>query len=501
MSTASIFYDYIENVQPVCVTPQEFYRTIFAEGELQKTGVMNDGKFNAMIQISKDKFIYLHDELDNIPDYEKVVKANMNFLAYAGMSGEDKLARELHALAIRVNFPVNMVWQHLQDLFERHKLKGLPRMRPTFVMKVAETVIFVYVLDKPIPMFKKFQKKLTALHNTLSREIHDAFGYCRKPRQGGVFVRYPVVGTVADKDICEAYRTGDLYTLDDINALVPKAQQLDYHQAKVTVEEAKELWPEWTHQRVELKKPLKTEPHMLNRKAYTVWFCDIIRDRAYDIQPGALRALASYGIKSGIELYQIQEDVSKLADFLKTRFPEKEVEMHRSKALSLARNEPKVLHSWSVAYMQKLCGITFPKKEDTRKYESQAAYMKDLHKKQSKEQDVLTWRAEHPGARPVDCVNATGMSWHTVCRWWDGTGDSAPKPKSKKKSKKASKAKQESTRTYKMFDCGCGNPNVKRTTQKWFWDERGNHYKRTVYTCENCGCVKFGKARVDNSCQ
>jgi len=51
MSTASIFYDYIENVQPVCVTPQEFYRTIFAEGELQKTGVMNDGKFNAMIQL------------------------------------------------------------------------------------------------------------------------------------------------------------------------------------------------------------------------------------------------------------------------------------------------------------------------------------------------------------------------------------------------------------------------------------------------------------------
>lgn len=363
MSTASIFYDYIENVQPVCVTPQEFYRTIFAEGELQKTGVMNDGKFNAMIQLSQDKFIYLHDELDNIPDYEQVVKANMNFLAYAGMTGEDKLARELHAFAVRVNFPVEMPWQHLQDLFERHKLKGLPRMRPTFLMKVAETIIFVYVLEEPIPMFKKFHKKLTALHNTLSREIHNAFGYCRKPRQGGVFVRYPVVGTIANEDICEAYRTGDLYSLDDINALVPKAQQLDYHQAKASVDEAKELWPEWHHQRVELKKPLKTGPYMLNRKAYTDWFCGIIRDNAHEIQPGALRVLAAYGIKSGIELYQIQEDISKLADFLKTRFPEKEVEMHRGKALSLARNEPIVLHSWSVAYMQKLCGITFPKKQ------------------------------------------------------------------------------------------------------------------------------------------
>lgn len=501
MSTASIFYDYIENVQPVCVTPQEFYRTIFAEGELQKNGVMNDGKFNAMIQLSQDKFIYLHDELDNIPDYEQVVKANMNFLAYAGMSGEDKLARELHAFAVRVNFPVEMPWQHLQDLFERHKLKGLPRMRPTFVMKVAETIIFVYVLEEPIPMFKKFQKKLTALHNTLSREIHNAFGYCRKPRQGGVFVRYPVVGTIANEDICEAYRTGDLYSLDDINALVPKAQQLDYHQGKVSVDEAKELWPEWHHQRVELKKPLKTEPHMLNRKAYTVWFYDIIRDRAYDIQPGALRALASYGIKSGIELYQIQEDISKLADFLKTRFPEKEVEMHRGKALSLARNEPMVLHSWSVAYMQKLCGITFPKKQYERKIGTQAEYMDYLHAKQSKEQQVLAWKAEHPGARPTDCVKATGMSWHTVCRWWNGNGDSAPKQKNPKKSKTAKKTKQESTRTYKQFDCGCGNPNVKRTTQKWYWDERGNFYKRTVYTCENCGCVKFGKARVDNSCQ
>ena len=129
MSTSSIFYDYIENVEPVCVTAQEFLRTIFAEGELQKKGIQGDGKYNAMIQIGKDKFIYLHDELNSFPDYENVYSAKMNYIAYAGESGEDDLARELHAFAIRVIFPERMVWQELKDLFDRHIRKGQPKTR------------------------------------------------------------------------------------------------------------------------------------------------------------------------------------------------------------------------------------------------------------------------------------------------------------------------------------------------------------------------------------
>ena len=146
MSTASIFYNYIENVEPVCVTAQEFLRTVFAEGELQKKGIQGDGKYNAMIQIGKGKFIYLHDELDSIPDYENVYSARMNYIAYAGESGEDTLARELHAFAIRVNFPERMVWQELKYLFDRHILKGQPKMRPTFVVHEGDSLIFVYVL-------------------------------------------------------------------------------------------------------------------------------------------------------------------------------------------------------------------------------------------------------------------------------------------------------------------------------------------------------------------
>ncbi len=488
MSTESIFQDYVANVEPESVTAKEFYRTIFAEGELQKQGVQEDGKYNALIQIGKGKFIYLHDELDNLPDYEQVYSAKMNYISYAGQTGEDTLARELHAFAIRVNFPERMTWHALKDLFDRHQRKRLPKILPTFVVCEGENLIFVYALTEPIPMFDKFIKKLKALNTTLAREIHSAieascFSACKKPRQGGLYARYAVVDTIVDGDLCNAFRTGDLYTLNDINALVPKAQQLHYYKGKVTVAEAQALWPAWYDYRVKRHRTIKSnQPWALKEGAYS-WFLDIALSNPDTVMPGVLRALTAYAVKADIDRETLLDDMVVLSAILEPRFPKEEIQMHYNTALRLLDEEPGKLNRWPLRYIEKLSGLTLPRNK--RNYRTQKQHLAKVHKAQSKERAVRQWQKKHPDGTRADCAHELGITWNTVNRWWV-------------KELPAEQATVANTKS-KVFDCGCPSPDIVKSTQRWYWDERGNFYKRVIYTCKNCGCVHIGKARIDNT--
>ena len=67
MSTSETIYNYVVNTEAESVSPYDYYRTIFAKGELEKAGCQEQGKYNALIELSDGKFIYLHDDLHNIP--------------------------------------------------------------------------------------------------------------------------------------------------------------------------------------------------------------------------------------------------------------------------------------------------------------------------------------------------------------------------------------------------------------------------------------------------
>ncbi len=489
--TTSIFRDYIINTDIPCVPVKEFYRAIFAEGELQKKGVRDDGKYNALIQIGKEKFIYLHDELDSLPDYETVGYAKTNFIAYAGQTGEDDLARELHAFAVRVNFPERMGWQDLFTTFHRQQLKGTPKINPTYVLNEGDRLVFVYVLADPIPMYKKYLKKLKALNTTLSRVIHEAleadcFNTCTKPMPEGLYVRYAVVDTVVNGELCCAYETGGgTYTLDDINALVPKAQRVNYHKSKATLAEAKELWPNWYNYRIEQgRKPSGRSTWDLKEGAYK-WFLDIVMNSQDIIKPGVLQALACYAVKAGIDEDTLLDDMTAVSVALEHRIPSEAIQHHYDTAIQLYEEERGRLMHWSLKYIEKLSGLTLPRNK--RNYRTRKEHLTIVHKAQSKKELVRQWKKEHPKGTRAECARDLGITWNTADKWW-----SQKKKSAKNKDKPAAK-------TYKAFDCGCGNPDIQKSTHRWFYPDRGNFYKRTMYTCKSCECVHMGKARIDNS--
>lgn len=481
MSTSETIYNYLVNTDAECVTPYTYYRAIFADGELEKAGCQERGKYNALIELTNGKFIFLHDDLQNIPDYEKIYGAKMNYIGYAGQTGEDSLARELHAFAIRIVLPDSMVWQDLFAMFHRHKKKNATRICPTFILDEGASQYFVYVLTSPLPMYKKFLKKISNMHNTLSREIHKGFeeacfSSCKKPRQRNIYARHGVVGTIVGGDLCSAYQIGDVFSLDDINALLPKTDRLIYHKSTVSLDDAQVLWPEWYHYRVEQKrKSSGKRTWKLKPDAYQ-WFLDLAYDNMEIVKPGVLEALASYAIKAAIPTKRFMDDLFMLADELGNYFGKEVVDHHLSSAIALSDEEPGKLKAWSLKYIEKLSGLTLPRNK--RNFRPRQEHLKLLHEAQSKEKEVRQWQKEHPGSTRAQCARALDIEWDTANRWW----------------KKETPSKKK-----KVFVCDCGSTNVTTQTKRWYWDVTGNAYKQTVRVCQDCGSAYFGKPRIDNS--
>jgi hypothetical protein len=249
-----------------------------------------------------------------------------------------------------------------------------------------------------------------------------------------------------------------------------------YHKSTISLTEAKELWPEWYHYRVEQKrKPSGKHTWQLKSKAYQ-WFLDLAYDNMKIIKPGILEALASYAIKAAIPTKKFMDDLFVLAEALEDHFPKEVINCHLSETIALADEAPGKLKVWSLKYIEKLSGLKIPRNK--RNFRTRQEHLKLVHEAQSKEKEVLRWQKEHPGGTRAQCARELGIDWDTANRWWKK--DAPPKKK-------------------KVFVCDCGSTNVTTQTKRWYWDVTGNAYKQTVRICQDCGSAYFGKPRIDNS--
>ena len=89
------------------------------------------------------------------------------------------------------------------------------------------------------------------------------------------------------------------------------------------------------------------------------------------------------------------------------RYPIRRIELKTH--LELPRNKrngrPQALHLERARAVQK---IDFPNGE-----------WRNKDGRPIKQQQVQAWRAAHPAGRKIDCERDTGLSRHTVLKWWD----------------------------------------------------------------------------------
>jgi hypothetical protein len=420
------------------IASKEFYRSIFPEGELQKKGVYGDNKYNAIaVELGEDKIrrYTITDDLDMIDE----LLQSENFIivspiTYVGKSRNSDNARMMYALAIDldgVNKEINII-----DLFHQvEKVEHLPR--PTYTVISGGGLHLYYVFKDPIPLFKNIVQQLTNLKNDLTRKIWN--GYVTdlndKVQYQSIFQGFRLVGGVTKSGSrTKAYKTGEKVTVEYLNEFVfdSKNQVKEFtYKSSLTLEEARNKFPEWYERRIIEQKPRGT--WICKRDLYDWW-----QRRLLEIQEGhryyGVMCLAIYAKKCGIPEKELEADAFGMVERLDLLTSNEDNHFTREDVLAALELYNDNYITFPIDTISKLTEIRIDKnKRNGRKLDQ---HIKMVNSLRVMRRDVLgeneyknsgrptvqdkvnQWKREHPNGKKADCIRETGLSKPTVYKWW-----------------------------------------------------------------------------------
>lgn len=442
------------------VSPMEFYRDIFREGELDTEGSFTKGKYTGVIvTITKEKKrngkpkVKRYTITDNLQAVDDVCSTDdfclCSPISYAGKERTAEKARFLYAMAVDLDKvrvkggkPVG-----LMNLWNGHieAVKRIPK--PTYMVSSGTGLHLYYVFDKAIPLFadtakqlQEFKRQLTWLiWNESIVDIKDD----REIQYEGIYQGFRMPGTITkDGGRTRAFLTGGAVTMDYMNSFVEEKYRVDRYTTKsdLTLKAAAEKYPEWYERRVVNKEP-KGVWHV-SRNLYDWWKREILRGGRVGHRYYCLMTLAVYARKCSmydekhnpdpVTREELERDCFQIMDFFETmtnsddnHFTEADV----LDALEAFDDKWIVYPRDSIEYKS---GIPIPKNK--RNGRKQADHLKRARAVQNvdypdgewrntdgrptKEQTVAEWKSANPEARKADCIRETGLSKKTVYKYW-----------------------------------------------------------------------------------
>ena len=426
---------------------KDFYRNIFPIGSFEEKGKYIKGKYNGIIvEVTKDKKsngkpkVLRHTLTDDLDVLDEVVKRDnfclMSPISYAGKTRDSSMARELYALAIDVDGLIST---------ERDKYKGIKSMirqmnggdripLPTYIVSSGTGVHIYYVFEKPIPMFKNIVEQLEVYKRKLTWYLwHDSISTLDNDVQyEPVCQGFRMVGTITKKgERVKAYKVGPKVTIEYLNSYYPKEFQVTEftYKSKLTLEQAKKKYPEWYKDRIENKKAKGT--WKFNRAVYDKWLYRIKHEYKVGHRYWCVWVLAVTAMKCDISREELERDAFNLIpvfDKSDNAFTEEDV-------LAALEGYDSAWMTYPVEKMSYRSDISISKsKRNGRKQkvhlmgarsiqkindEINGTNWRDGNGRKSKGELVRQWKEKNPNGKKIDCERETGLSRHTVLKWWN----------------------------------------------------------------------------------
>ena len=422
----------------------DVYREIFPEGSFERQGIYEDQKGNGIaVEIlgkGKVKRCTVTDGLEQLDQLQQADFAIMSPLSYFGNNRCGRNARYLYAMVFDLD---GVGMPQLRDTLHQMDKGILPRA--TFVVNSGTGLHLYYLLEQPVPMYPKNQLYLKELKYALTRQIWNRFtSTIEQPQMQGVMQGFRIVGSGSklgrDYPVV-AYRFGDRVDLNDLIEFVPDSNgeqqriQGIMQKAGLTLEEAQKKYPEWYERRIVQKE--RRGRWEVKRDLYD-WWLHRIKD---EIKVGhrfyGVMTLAIYARKCCIEEDELRRDAYSLLQIYDAmsieeinRFTEEDIvcalEMYNEDYVTFPRDD-----------IGKLAGIPMPvNKRNGRKQEQHIRIMNAIRDIEfpdggwrnqngrpkgsgTAQQTVQDWRLQHPEGRKIDCERETGLSRHTVLKWWE----------------------------------------------------------------------------------
>lgn len=434
-----------EYLQQYCdeLSPLEFYREVFPEGELQRADESGNWKGNALavelLPKGKGRSVKRYTIGDDLRMVEELLE-HENFIlispiGYVGKSREAKNARYIYALAIDLDGVETE--GNMRDLFYQMDGNGpsdyLPK--PTSIVSSGNGLHIYYVFQEPIPCFKNIVEQMSKLKHEITRKLWNGFvtRYEDNVQYQSIFQGFRMVGGVTKNGgRVRAFRVGDKVTLEYLNGFVAEEHQVTgfAYKSKLTKAKAKEKFPEWYERRIEKGQPKNS--WTCNRAVYEWWKRKIEEQIVAGHRYYGVMCLAVYAKKCGIPKKELEKDAFSMVDMLEGRTTEEGNHFTREDVLCALEMYNDDYITFPIETISKLTDVRIERnKRNGRKQathlriaRSTLAIMnedegKALQGRPDKKKTVTMWRAQNPNGTKAECIRATGFDKKTVYKWWN----------------------------------------------------------------------------------
>ena len=435
------------------VAPKYFYRQIF-QHHLDKKGAFTKGKYVGIAcEITKEKkgkktVVKRHTITDDLDTIDDLLKSE-NFIiispiSYIGKSRKTENATRMYAFAIEIDDlrvsddgrPVG-----LNDLLHHFDIELLPT--PNYIICSGNGVHLYYVFEQPLILFDNVKKSLDAFKKALTPYFWNQYVtkdykieniQFESPFQG-----FRMAGGVTKKG--DRTRIFEISThpiaIEELNRYAvkygKKECQIDIaYESELTLAEAKEAYPEWYERRIVNKQ--KKGTWECKRDLYDWWKRRITEGASVGHRYYCLLMLSIYAIKCGrnVSEEELIEDAYSFLDKF-DEMSENEINRFTDEDVmdALQGYYDKDLVTYPINSIVYRSGI--PIEKNKRNFRKKAIHIKYMNNQRAfkvemgectnggrpdKRQIVQSWRLEHPGGRKIECERDTGLSRHTVLKWW-----------------------------------------------------------------------------------
>ena len=462
------------------VSPYQFYREIFGDGELDEADAFTVGKYTAIaLEITnekrkgkngKDKIVaYRHTVTDDLDMVDELANSPhfcvMAPISYAGKTRASKNARVMYALGVELdNLRVTEDGQQigLENLIDRYADKAHWIPKPTFVVASGNGVHLYYQFEKPLVLFPNTIKSLRLYKEELTKMIWSksvTTTYTEDTiQQESIFQGFRMPGTLTKNgDRTVAFRVGEPVSIDYMNKFMRTSfkgtRDIEgTYRSDLLLKDAKEKYPEW-YEKVVVNKDKSRKEWALSRNVYDWWLQEIIDGAVDGHRYYCLKMLAIYAIKCGNYHPKKNPNPVTQDEFERDAWGLLENFNARGKRADNPFTEYDVLCALQVYEDRGM--ITYPRKSIAYKSGIEIKPQKPRRKKPLKRDDgtafkaaraiqnimdpdgewrnmdgrprgsgtaeakVQQYRREHPEANVTEVARALGISRTTVYKWWD----------------------------------------------------------------------------------
>ena len=451
------------------VSPFEYYSSIFPLESLEVKGDTSFRSSNPIFTFRvtttepngvvrtffRNEIVFRDTFTDALKKAYKSRFAICSMCSYSGRNRTASNAYKCHGLCIDLD---GVGLQQLELLFAWiHSARYVPC--PTYIVNSGRGLHVVYVFQTPVPLYPVYVAYLQRMKRELTGWVwnKETSSYPPEERQfQGIYQGFRMVGSctkLGGKNrtsyLLRAFKTGKPVSLSYLNSFLPDNAKLpqnfleedpsswDYTDlfGHRSLAECKELFPDWYERRIVQK--LSPRRYVTPSGVYDWWYRQI-SDSA-NVKDGnryhCISVLYAFGIKCNIDIEKVNADAYSLLDFYDAmtkksgnNFTASDIEaasrFYDEKYLRLSKSE--IIRRTKIQM-----GSCHRNGQTQKDHLEEARAIRDIRQKRkgtkwtdnngrpSKAEQIRAWREAHPSGRKIDCERETGLSRHTVLKWWD----------------------------------------------------------------------------------